>query len=87
VTITAAQTATAKSTKETVTKGLGIEGAATGGIVGGLLAGFAGVDPITGARPGGAIGGRLGEAAAVVVVGEQSLRATLTSGVLVGHFP
>jgi hypothetical protein len=87
VTITAAQIATAKSTKETVTKGLGIEGAAIGGIVGGLRAGFAGVDPITGARPGGAIGGRLGEAAAVVVVGEQSLRATLTSGALVGHFP
>jgi hypothetical protein len=87
VTITAAQIATAKSTKETVTKGLGIEGAAIGGIVGGLLAGFAGVDPITGARPGDAIGRRLGEAAAVVVVGEQLLRATLTSGALVGHFP
>jgi hypothetical protein len=70
-----------------VTKGLGIEGAAIGGIVGALLAGFAGVDPITGARPGGVIGGRLAEAAAVVVVGEQSLRATLTSGALVGHFP
>ena len=87
VTIAAAQIATAKSTKETVRKGLGIEGAAIGGIVGGLLSGFAGVDPITGAKRGGEIGGRLGEGAAGLLVGEQSLSATLTSGALVGHVP
>jgi hypothetical protein len=84
--IAASLIAAKRSTKETVTKGLGIEGAAIGGIVGGLLGGFVG-DPIAGAKRGGEIGGRLGEAVAGVFVGEQALSATLTSGALVGHFP
>ncbi|HMN99071.1 MAG TPA: hypothetical protein PKD59_06630 [Miltoncostaeaceae bacterium] len=74
-----------RETKEAVTSGLGTEGAVIGGIAGGFVGGLVG-HPLAGAEKGGAIGGGLGESLAHVFVGEQTLKATLTSGGVKARF-